>query len=29
VATLLATPTEIAAAQAMTVIDEFAPDVAA
>jgi hypothetical protein len=26
VATLLATPTEIAAAQAMTVIDEFAPD---
>ena len=29
VATLLATPTEIAAAQAMTVIDEFAPDSAA
>ena len=29
VATLLAPPTEIAAAQAMTVIDEFAPDAAA
>ena len=29
VATLLAPPTEIAAAQAMTIIDEFAPDAAA